>query len=73
LFKKGDYPGALRLLQESASRLPELPEISFHLGMAHYMLGADDAARGALQKAVEASADFPGKDRRPQAVGDTGD
>jgi len=41
----------LRLLQESASRLPELPEISFHLGMAHYMLGADDAARGALQKA----------------------
>ena len=43
LFKKGDYGNALRLLQESAGKLPDLPEIQFHVGMAHYMLGEEGA------------------------------
>src|SRR5262249_2409070 len=51
LFKKGDYNNALRLLQESAGKLPDQPEIQFHLGMAHYMLGEEEPARIALQKA----------------------
>ena len=34
-FKKGDYANALRLLQESVAKLPDLPEIQYHLGMAH--------------------------------------
>src|SRR5262249_25541617 len=50
LFKKGDYGNALRLLQESAGKLPDLPEVQFHLGMAHYMLGEEEPARIALQK-----------------------
>jgi tetratricopeptide (TPR) repeat protein len=62
LFKKGDYRKALGLLQEGADKLPEAPEIQFHLGMARYMLGEEGAARNALQKATNASADFPGKD-----------
>ena len=37
------------------------PDIQFHLGMAHYMLGDEVLARAALQKAADASADFPGK------------
>src|SRR5262245_2898364 len=61
-FKRGDYNGALRLLQESAARLPDLPEIQFHLGMTHYMLGEEGPARDALQKAIDAPADFPAKD-----------
>jgi tetratricopeptide (TPR) repeat protein len=63
LFKRGDYNGALLLLQDSVAKLPNLPEIQFHLGMTYYMLGEEEAARAALQKAVDAPADFPAKDQ----------
>src|SRR5262249_25374244 len=63
LFKRGDYNGALALLQDSAAKLPNLPEVQFHLGMTHYMLGEEEPARAALQKAVDAPADFPAKDQ----------
>jgi tetratricopeptide (TPR) repeat protein len=62
-FKREDYNGALRLLQDSAAKLPNLPEIQFHLGMAYYMLGEEEPARVALQNAVDAPADFPAKDQ----------
>jgi tetratricopeptide (TPR) repeat protein len=62
LFKKGEYGNALRVLQESASKLPDQPGIQFHLGMAHYMMGEEEAARAALQKAADAVKDFPEKD-----------
>jgi tetratricopeptide (TPR) repeat protein len=62
-FKRGDYSGALPLLQDSAAKLPNLPEIQFHLGMTYYMLGEEGRAREALQKAVDAPADFPAKDQ----------
>jgi tetratricopeptide (TPR) repeat protein len=62
LFKRGDYTDALPLLQDSAAKLPNLPEIQYHLGMTQYMLGDEGAARVALQKAVDAPADFPAKD-----------
>jgi tetratricopeptide (TPR) repeat protein len=63
LFKRGDYNGALPLLQEGAAKLPNLPETQFHLGMTYYMLGEEEPARVALQKAVDAPADFPAKDQ----------
>src|SRR6516165_7157147 len=63
LFKRGDYNGALPLLQGGAAKLPNLPEIQFHLGMTYYMLGEEGPARDALQKAVDAPADFPAKDQ----------
>ena len=68
MFKKGDYGNALRLLQESAGKLPDLPEVQFHAGMAHYMMGEEGPARLALQKAVDATADFPGKDEARQRL-----
>jgi tetratricopeptide (TPR) repeat protein len=61
LFKKGDYTRALPLLQESADKLSDLPDVQFHLGMAQYMLGDEAAARAALQKAAQAK-DFPLKE-----------
>ena len=61
-FKKGDYGDALRALQESAAKLPDSPEVQYHVGLAHYMLGQEDPARIALKKAADASAVFPGKD-----------
>ena len=60
-YKRGDYPQALTLLQDSAGKLGTNPEIQYHLGMAHYMMGQADAARAALQKAVAAPDDFPSK------------
>ena len=69
-FKRGDYANALRLLQDSATKLPDSVEIQLHLGMAHYMMGDEAPARAALEKAVNASADFMGKDdaRRRLAI-----
>jgi tetratricopeptide (TPR) repeat protein len=60
-YKRGDYPQALTLLQDSAGKLGTNPEIQYHLGMAHYMMGQADAARAALQKAVAAPDGFPSK------------
>jgi tetratricopeptide (TPR) repeat protein len=68
LFKKGDYGNALRLLQESADKLSDQPVIQFHAGMAHYMLGDEAAARLALQKAADATVDFPRKDEARQRL-----
>ncbi len=62
LYKRGDYQQALSLLEESAGKLPDNPEVQFHLGMAASMMGQTDAARTALEKAAHATVDFPGKD-----------
>ena len=61
LYKRADFDGALALLKESATKLPNIPEIQFHLGMAYYMMGRIEAARTALRQAAEAQSDFPGK------------
>jgi len=52
LCMRAEYPQAVVLLSESAQALPEEPEVLFHLGMAHYMLGEETAAKATLQKAV---------------------
>jgi tetratricopeptide (TPR) repeat protein len=62
LYKRGDYQQALPILQESAEKAPENPEIQFHLGMTAYMMGQVDLAKVALRKAASASEDFPGKE-----------
>src|SRR5262245_4710649 len=68
LFKKADYGNALPLLREGAGKLPDNPDVQFHLGMAYYMLGDEASARVALQKAADANADFPGKDGARQRL-----
>jgi tetratricopeptide (TPR) repeat protein len=62
LYKRGDYQQALPILQESAQKAADKPEIQFHLGMTAYMMGQTDLARDALKKAATATKDFPGKD-----------
>ena len=61
LYKKGDYDQAVSLLQESAGKLPDNPEVRFHLGMTRYMMGNTDAARVAFQQVVTAPGDSPVK------------
>jgi tetratricopeptide (TPR) repeat protein len=65
LYRQGDYQQAVTLLQESAAKLTDNPEIQFHFGMASYMMGQTDVARAAFQKAASAPGDFPGKDQIP--------
>jgi tetratricopeptide (TPR) repeat protein len=62
LYKRGDYQQALTILQESAEKAADRPEIQFHLGMTAYMMGQTDLARVALRKAAGAAKDFPGKE-----------
>ena len=66
LFKKGDYPGALLLLEDSAEKSPGDAEIQFHLGMTHYMMDEEDSARVALQRAVASKQDYANKDGSPE-------
>ena len=68
MFKRGDYRNALPLLQEGAGRLADQPDIQFHLGMVHYMLGDEDASRTALQKALQTNSDFPQKEDARQRL-----
>jgi tetratricopeptide (TPR) repeat protein len=62
-FKKGLYYSALSLLEQSAAKLPAELELQFHLGMALSMVGNRDDARHVLQRAAEASKDFPDKEK----------
>ena len=55
LYKKGDYPRALTLLRESQEKTPDDSDYNFHLGMAHYMLGQEEAARLNLKFALSRS------------------
>lgn len=55
LHRKRQYPWALSLLQESAEKLPGEAEIQFHLGLTHYMMGDELAARAALERSLQNS------------------
>jgi tetratricopeptide (TPR) repeat protein len=68
MFQRSDYRNALPLLQESAGKLADQPQIAFHLGMVHYMLGNEDASRTALQRAVQTSVPFPQRDEARQRL-----
>src|SRR5207248_6004436 len=59
---RGDYQQALPVLQESAGKAIDNPEMQFHLGMAAYMMGQTDLARVALRKAAGATKDFADKE-----------
>jgi tetratricopeptide (TPR) repeat protein len=63
LCKKGQYQSALNLLQESAGKLPDVPEIQFHLGMTYYMTDDEVSAKAAFQHALRLKAEFTGKDQ----------
>ena len=56
------------LLEQSAAKLADSPEIQYHLGLTHYMLGNEEAARTALQKAVQSPSAFPQKEDAQQRL-----
>ena len=62
ILKRGDYPWALSLLQESSSKMPDNPEATFHVAMAHYMMGQEREAIDHFQRALQSEKDFHGKE-----------
>lgn len=53
LHRKRQYPWALSLLQEAADKLPAEAEVQYHLGLTHYMMGDEPAARSALERSLQ--------------------
>lgn len=68
LYRKGDYPGALNLLVQNASRLSDSGEALYHLGMAHYKSGNQAEARVWLEKALDLDPNFSGADEARQVL-----
>jgi len=62
LFRQGNYSWALSLIKESAEALPATPEVQYHLGMVHYMMGEEAAALSAFDSAVNLGGSFNGID-----------
>jgi len=62
LYKRGVYQNALALLRDSAAKLPNNPQVQYHLGMAYAQVGDKDNARKALTAATSGPAEFTGKD-----------
>ena len=61
-YRRGNYPEALRLLNESWQKLAGQPEIEAHLGLIRYMMGQEDTARVALTAALKSTRKFPTRD-----------
>ena len=61
LFKRREYPWALSLIREAASRLPGEPEVQYHLGLAHYMMGEEGPAKAALERSLAGPGEFRGR------------
>jgi len=68
LYKRGIYQRALALLQESAAKLPENPEVQYHLGMAALKVGETETAKKSLAAATAAPKDFIGKEEARRAL-----
>ncbi|HEU6449244.1 MAG TPA: tetratricopeptide repeat protein [Verrucomicrobiae bacterium] len=62
LCKKGNYSGAVSLLQEAATKAPGNPEFQYHLGKAFYLMGKEAPARAALELASQMTTAFPERD-----------
>jgi len=68
LYKRGVHQPALTLLRESAAKLPENPDVQYHLGMAASLTGDKASARKALARAVNSPLNFGGRKEAQKAL-----
>ncbi|MDQ8182006.1 tetratricopeptide repeat protein [Pelagicoccus sp. SDUM812005] len=68
VYKRGDYPWALSLLQDSYNKLKDNAEVAYHLGSAQYQLGHRDAASRLLTQASSDASDFEGKSKATELL-----
>lgn len=57
MFRKGDYAGAIPLLQDCVKRVPESAEFHYHLGMVLVSDGQKTAGKAQLQAALNMKLD----------------
>jgi Flp pilus assembly protein TadD len=67
-YQRGVYQRAIALLKESVAKLPNNPEIQYHLGMAALKVGDNEAARKALTVAANSPTRFGAKDEAKRAL-----
>ncbi len=53
MYKKGNYSGAIPLLEEAVKKAPTSAEYRFHLGMTLVAAGQKDKGKGLLQAALQ--------------------
>src|SRR5262249_31271875 len=68
LYNRGVYQQAFTLLKESATKLPENPEIQYHLAMAARKVAATQPAKQGVAAATAGPTDFAGKEKARQAL-----
>lgn len=68
ILNRGEHAAALVAIQQANERLPNQPEVLYHLGMAHYHLGAVAPASDALERAISSPSEFKGKDKAREAL-----
>lgn len=68
LYQKKQYPRALSLMQQAAEQRPGSAEIQLHLGMTHYVMGEEQPARIALERALQIDSNFTGAAQARQAL-----
>ncbi|HAR49960.1 MAG TPA: hypothetical protein DCR81_07670, partial [Smithella sp.] len=58
-----NVPGtAITYLKEAADKIPDIPVIRYHLGMAYYKKGNRDLAKKELSAALKINPGFAGAD-----------
>jgi predicted Zn-dependent protease len=67
LYRRGTLQRALDLLSEDASKLPDNPQMQYHLGVVYVKLGDKERAEKALALAVSAPEAFQGKHQARKA------
>jgi tetratricopeptide (TPR) repeat protein len=60
-FKMGHHEEALRLMKDAVAKLPEVPTLNYHLGIAFYHTGKTADARLFLSKALKSPEPFDGR------------
>jgi len=53
LYKKGDYAGAIPLLEDCVKKSPDAAQFHYHLGMALVAVGQKDRGKAQLQSALD--------------------
>lgn len=67
-FKMGHHEEALRLLKDAVAKLPEMPALNYHLGVACYQAGRTADARLFLSKALKSPDPFDGRQEAEQIL-----
>lgn len=67
-FKMGQQEEALRLMKDAVAKSPDIPTLSYHLGMAYYQTGKTAEARIYLSKALKSADAFQGRKEAEQIL-----